>query len=326
VALDPEIRNWVMLPVLVGAASVNFMRMYAMKLLAPSPDGSVPLDKSDLQQRGIVAISQRLRMNGGYISQKGMAMRKEYLIGKDTGKLLKKDFKEVNPMAAMSGPGAMDGMKMNVSGPLPLPLDTVFFSTSPLTHSFARVTPTTHPSEKMVLMFFNFGVMFIVNFFFSGFVVLRLPFSLTEKFKALTQQGVGIPSLDSSFVSTMSWWMICQIGLTASFRLLSKGGPSAEEQMQMQIQMGPMMGQQPQGFQAKAAFAGEEEALKILEWAPTPLLLGERSLLDQALSKGLCPIHSASSNPSKLIAKHSSSSSSSPVGDGGNPALGKKTN
>ncbi len=113
VLLDPAIRNWVMLPVLVLVVLVTFSRMYAMKLLSPPPEGASPPDKKGLKERAIVAQSQRLRANGGYISQRGWAMRKEYLIGKD-GKLLDKDVKDPNPMSAMSGPGSMDTMKIQV--------------------------------------------------------------------------------------------------------------------------------------------------------------------------------------------------------------------
>jgi hypothetical protein len=147
---------------------------------------------------------------------------------------------------------------------------------------------------QMLQMGSQFGVGMIVGSFFSGFVTLRLPFSLTERFKSITQQGVGVPGLDSSFVSTMSWFYICQFGLQAAcFRLLSRGGSSAEEAQMMQMQMGMgAMGAQPGGqpFLAKTQFSNEAEAHKLTDWAPTPLLLGERSLLQEAIRLGLTPV------------------------------------
>ena len=145
----------------------------------------------------------------------------------------------------------------------------------------------------MLQMGSQFGIGMIVGSFFSGFVTLRLPFSLTERFKSITQQGVGVPGLDSSYVSTMSWFYICQFGLAAAcFRLLSRGGGSAEEAQMLQMQMGMgMAGQQPQAtFLAKTQFAQEAEAHKLTDWAPTPLLLGERSLLLEAIRRGLNPV------------------------------------
>ena len=48
----------------------------------------------------------------------------------------------------------------------------------------------------------------------AGFLVVKMPFALTERFKQLTQQGIGVSALDTSYVSSGSWYMICQQGLT----------------------------------------------------------------------------------------------------------------
>ena len=88
-----------------------------------------------------------------------------------------------------------------------------------------------------------------------------------------------------------------------------------------QLQMGPMMGQQPQGFNAKAAFAGEAEAQKILDWAPTPLLLGERTLLNIAAEKRLQPLSAAAPHPQGGVPADVGEANSNP-----NPPLVKKTN
>lgn len=59
---------------------------------------------------------------------------------------------------------------------------------------------------QMVNQFLFVGAMQLVSYFFPGFVATRLPFSLTERFRVLTQQGIGVPLLDTSFVSTSSWY------------------------------------------------------------------------------------------------------------------------
>ena len=43
-----------------------------------------------------------------------------------------------------------------------------------------------------------------IGYFFSGFILAKFPFNLTQKFKTLSQQGISIPLLDVSFVSSMS--------------------------------------------------------------------------------------------------------------------------
>ncbi len=307
VALDPAIRDWVLVPILLFVVLVTHARLYAMKLLSPPPEGHIPVDSKGAQQRALIAYSQRLRMYGGYVSQRGWAMRKSYLIGTPDKGLLDSSVKDANAMANVTGPGSMDMMKMQVRvfapaacthraslSALPLRAPPPSPAHPPLqarahAHNTRSHTPLL---QQMLNMGYQFGIGMIVGNFFSGFVTLRLPFSLTERFKAITQQGVGVPGLDSSFVSTMSWFYICLFGLqVACIRLLSKGGSSAEEAQLMQMQMGMgMQQQQGQPFMGKQQFAQEAEAHKLTEWAPTPLLLGERSLLQEAISKGLNPV------------------------------------
>lgn len=127
----------------------------------------------------------------------------------------------------------------------------------------------------------------LVGSFFTGFIALKLPFSLAERFRGLTQQGIGVPSLDTSFVSTSSWFFTAQFGLNNLQRLFSSGGGLDEARM-MQMQMG--MGMQaggPQGFMAKQLYASEAKAQEIAEWSPIDGLRAERELLEEAAALGL---------------------------------------
>ena len=98
--------------------------------------------------------------------------------------------------------------------------------------------------------------------------------------------------------------------------------------MQMQMGMG-MAGAQAGGqpFLAKTQFTNEAEAHKLTDWAPTPLLLGERSLLQEAIRRGLAPVPVAS------MAWDAASAAAAAAGGGGGGAAGsaegraaKKTN
>ena len=117
--LDSQIRDWVLIPILVIVLIVNYARMYTFRLLAPNPEGTLPVDAAGVKHRALHAASLRLRQNGGFISHSGWAMRKHRLIGVDdkgepSGLLYDKTVKDVNALA--SGPaGQMDMVKMMVS-------------------------------------------------------------------------------------------------------------------------------------------------------------------------------------------------------------------
>ena len=118
IPLDSAIRDWVLLPIIIFVILVTYARLYGMRLLSPPAEGHVPIDLKGVHQRSLIALSQRLRQYGGYISQRGWAMRKASLIGSPDKGLLDGSVKDVNPMANMAGPGSMDMMKMQVRGGL----------------------------------------------------------------------------------------------------------------------------------------------------------------------------------------------------------------
>ena len=49
--------------------------------------------------------------------------------------------------------------------------------------------------------------------FFSDFILLKLPFGLTQKFRGMMQQGLNLPNFDVSYVCVISWYLILVFGL-----------------------------------------------------------------------------------------------------------------
>ena len=71
--------------------------------------------------------------------------------------------------------------------------------------------------------------------FFSGFILLRIPFPLTVGFKSMFQRGLAdLPDLDGSYVSSISWYFLVMYGLRSFFKLVI-GEPSLEVQEQEQF-------------------------------------------------------------------------------------------
>ena len=48
---------------------------------------------------------------------------------------------------------------------------------------------------------------------FSGFISAKLPFGLTQGFKAMFQSGIDLQDLNVSYVSSLSWYILISSGL-----------------------------------------------------------------------------------------------------------------
>ena len=167
--LDSAIRDWVVLPMLIMLLLVGMGRQYVTTVLKSSKKITLG-DLGEMRYKSTLMRSQMLRMNGRFISERAFNMRKAYLIRKKVGLLREKDLPgPTNPMQNMSG--MMDMMKNNVAGFVP-----------------------------------NIAMMSFVSYFVSGFLCLKMPFSMpSTHFKVMMQRGVDLSNLDVSYVSSLSW-------------------------------------------------------------------------------------------------------------------------
>lgn len=101
---------------------------------------------------------------------------------------------------------------------------------------------------QVVFMATNYGMGYWVQAFFSGFVLARLPFPLTARFKQMTQRDLIVQTLDTSFVSSLSWYMIVLYGIRTLVMLVlgQHSSDAMDESKMMQMQMGMGGGAQPQ--------------------------------------------------------------------------------
>lgn len=68
-----------------------------------------------------------------------------------------------------------------------------------------------------------------IQHFFSGFILLKMPFGLTAGFKNMFQRGVEyLPDLEPSYVSSVSWYFLVMYGLRGFFRLWQGVMPQQE--------------------------------------------------------------------------------------------------
>jgi hypothetical protein len=96
---------------------------------------------------------------------------------------------------------------------------------------------------NMAMMVPQMAMMGIVNYFFSGFVLGKIPFPLTPSFKGMLQRGISLTTLDTSYVTSMSWYFLVMFGMRGLYSITMAGAVMDDTAM-MQAQMG-MGAQQP---------------------------------------------------------------------------------
>jgi hypothetical protein len=65
----------------------------------------------------------------------------------------------------------------------------------------------------VVMMLTTIPAMAWINSFFAGFVLAKVPFSLTQQFRSMTQSGIDMANLDVSYVSSVSFYFLIVFGL-----------------------------------------------------------------------------------------------------------------
>ena len=130
----------------------------------------------------------------------------------------------------------------------------------------------------------NIGFMFWVNSFFSGFLLIRLPFTITETLRPLVQRDIALQPFDCSYVSSLSWYFMTYFGLSGLSRILlgqqeqddpdmklmreqMSGGPMGMNPMMggpMAPGANPMMGSQQ--YNPNNIFKQESNELKIFKY------------------------------------------------------------
>jgi len=224
--LDPAIREWVLIPIGIIMFLMGILRNNVTKMLR----SETPPDRKQVKLNNQLMRSRRLRANGQFIPASAFSGRKVFFVTKETGILMQKQ-EAVNPMSMMQDPSVMMNMMQG---------------------NFAMMVP------QMVMM----G---IVNYFFSGFVLGKLPFPLTPSFKGMLQRGVNITTLDTAYVTSMSWYFLVMFGMRGLFTLVLGANNETDDTKMMQQQMGMGASQPGQQPDMGKIFAAEAENLQMIE-------------------------------------------------------------
>ena len=217
ILLDSDIRDWVVLPLFVIMVAAGLLRFHMGNLLK-----SAPKNATKVQQRAMASLRHTSALKSGavhFLTTSRFEARKAAYpeLLKDQVEWIETYIEEKENAAAvaedddaeMPSPfAAMEGMKGN-----------------------------------MAFMVQNMVMMQAIQHFFSGFILLKVPFSLTMGFKQMFQKGLEMVQLDTSYVSSVSWYFLVMFGLRGFFRLVI-GTPSLETQETQQLwaKLGKMPG------------------------------------------------------------------------------------
>jgi hypothetical protein len=245
--LDSNIRDWVVLPLLVIMIAAGLLRQYIGVMLKTK---RTVIHKHDVQGRGQLQRASRLRSgSGAYLTYAKWEARRRYFIEflpteitrmeteKEAEEKAKEEANEAEGVDAMAGFNPMGAMVDGVKG-------------------------------NMVFMVQNMVMMQGISHFFQGFVLLKVPFPLTNGFKQMFQRGLDLSTLDTSYVSSVSWYFLVMFGLRAFFKLAMGDMPQeTQEGMTAQMNLGcSTNAPNPQAkFDPAKAMKQEAEALEMTQ-------------------------------------------------------------
>lgn len=225
--LDAQIRSWVLVPITLAMFLLGVLRHLVNKLMKNT---DLKVELKSIREAQTIRRAMMLRTNAGYIPAQSFRGKRTYLTHKEKGLLNeKKDEAAAGPMGMPGSNAAMDPRHM----------------VDMMKKNLSMVVPQ--------MITYNW-----VTFFFSGFVVAKVPFAMTMRFRGMLQRGIDLNSLDVTYVSSLSWYFLNMFGLRGVFTLVL-GENSVDDYAAMQEQMS--MGMQDAG----KAFNMERDNLDLVD-------------------------------------------------------------
>ncbi|KAJ3234621.1 ER membrane complex subunit 3 [Chytriomyces hyalinus] len=247
--LDPAIRDWVLMPIMAAMILVGILRHFATQLINTMPKSTL----KDIRQGCALIRSRQLRFTTD-IPEHAFETRRQFLMD-----AFEKNEYMKNPDAATSTPNPMQDP--------------------------AAMANMMEGLKKNMLMFVpQTIIMNWITFFFSGFILIKLPFPLTLRFKAMLQSGIETRDMDVTWVSSLSWYFLNLMGLQSIFTIIlgEDNAAGGMRDMQSMQQMNPAMmaagaGASPDGH---ALFKSERESLAISQHTTLRLRGAELRVLE----------------------------------------------
>lgn len=224
--LDPDLRTWVLTPILVVMILVGLIRHYVSLMGKPVPRVA---EGKERREQAYIKYSNLLLKHSFNLTEYQFNSTIQVLAPKfRKGEFLAStEAKPASGIPDLSDPKSLEG-----------------FTT------MARTQIMTYVPQAILMSW--------VSSFFGGLIVLKLPFPLTWRFKEMLQSGIQTADLDARWVSSISWYILLLMGLSSVFALILGNENAASQQQQQQA-----MPFGAPGFDAQKVFAAEADSMEL---------------------------------------------------------------
>ena len=224
--MDSAIRDYVLIPIFLVVILTSVLRANLNRIFGQTkPGGSKPPELGELKFLSLFSRVNVFKANSNILSPEAFASKKTMFLTKNDkkkGLLLAEAPQQLSAMEKMmqqnQDPSAALGMVKN----------------------------------QFMFLGVHGTLGYWVSHLFSGFLVAKTPFPLTFKIKGMLQRGVDVAALDTSYVSSLSWYffiMISSSGLLQLWNYLTgetlgeeDGGANTGNSEMMMMASGGMMG------------------------------------------------------------------------------------
>jgi ER membrane protein complex subunit 3 len=208
--LDPAIRDYVLLPIVVLVVLTSLLRSNLTTLFG-KPAAAKPPTLEELKFLTLFARISKFRENADILSDENFKLRKRVF----AHLLSAVPPTQLSPMEKMMEQNQDPSAALNMV------------------------------KSQFMFLGIHGGIGYLVSSLFSGFLVAKTPFPLTFKIKGMLQRGVEVPALDTSYVSSLSWYFFIMISISGllglwNYLVYGEYESSGEDQQAMMAAMGGM--------------------------------------------------------------------------------------
>lgn len=186
--LDPAIRDFVLIPIFVVVILTSVLRSNLTKIFGGKPPQKSP-ELGELKFLLMFQRLNRLKKNRNFIPH--FAAKRSMYLNPSSGLLHQQAPQQLSAMEKMMQQNQDPSTALNMV------------------------------KSQFMFLGIHGSLGYWVSHLFSGFLVAKTPFPLTFKIKGMLQRGVDVAALDTSYVSSLSWYFFIMISSSGIVQLLS---------------------------------------------------------------------------------------------------------